>query len=60
MLNNDANASSFFVLLFHTVNLMADEVRPAYLEVKEIKQNIFALILKVPAKGSKKLKHFKI
>ncbi|WP_415406385.1 HupE/UreJ family protein [Sulfurovum sp. CS9] len=44
-----------FVLLFHTVNLMADEVRPAYLEVKEIKQNIFALILKVPAKGSKKL-----
>ena len=39
---------------------MADEVRPAYLEVKEIKQNIFALILKVPAKGSKKLKHFKV
>jgi len=44
-----------FILLFFTVNVMADEIRPAYLEVKEIKQSIFSLILKVPAKGRKKL-----
>jgi hydrogenase/urease accessory protein HupE len=44
-----------FISLFFTVNVMADEIRPAYLEVKEIKQSIFSLILKVPAKGSKKL-----
>ena len=33
----------------------ADEVRPAYLEVKESQKNIFSLLLKVPVKGNKKL-----
>lgn len=44
-----------FVFFLLTVQSMSDEVRPAYLEVTENKQNIFSLLLKVPAKGSKKL-----
>ena len=49
------NLVLLFISLYFTVNVMADEIRPAYLELKEIKQSIFSLILKVPAKGSKKL-----
>lgn len=44
-----------FVFFLLTVQSMSDELRPAYLEVTENKQNIFSLLLKVPAKGSKKL-----
>lgn len=44
-----------FVVFLLTVQSMSDEIRPAYLEVTENKQNIFSLLLKVPAKGSKKL-----
>jgi len=44
-----------FVFFLLTVQSMSDEIRPAYLEVTENKQNIFSLLLKVPAKGSKKL-----
>lgn len=44
-----------FVVFLLTVQSMSDELRPAYLEVTENKQNIFSLLLKVPAKGSKKL-----
>lgn len=45
----------FFIFIFFTVHSLADEVRPAYLEVKESQENIFSLLLKVPAKGNKKL-----
>ena len=44
-----------FIFLYFNVPSQADEVRPAYLEVKENQENIFSLLLKVPAKGSKKL-----
>jgi len=33
----------------------ADEVRPSYLELKELSQHHFSVLLKVPAKGDKKL-----
>jgi hydrogenase/urease accessory protein HupE len=35
--------------------LHADEVRPAYLELKEKSPNVFSVLLKIPAKGDKKL-----
>ena len=44
----------FFVFLLVT-SLQADEVRPGYLELKEKSPNSFSVILKVPAKGDKKL-----
>ena len=44
-----------FILLFFAISSFADEIRPAYLEVKEKSHNIFSAILKVPAKGDKKL-----
>ena len=44
-----------FIFLFFTVESLSDEVRPAYLEVKESQANIFSLLLKVPAKENKKL-----
>ncbi|NOR55867.1 MAG: HupE/UreJ family protein [Sulfurovum sp.] len=44
-----------FIFLYFTVPSQADEVRPAYLEVKENQEKIFSLLLKVPAKGNKKL-----
>ena len=46
-----------FLLLFllFTVHSQSDEIRPAYLEVKESQENIFSLLLKVPAKENKKL-----
>jgi hydrogenase/urease accessory protein HupE len=34
---------------------IADQIRPGYLEIKENSQNIFSILWKVPAKGSKKL-----
>ena len=34
---------------------VADEIRPAYLELKESNNNIFTVLWKVPAKGDKKL-----
>ena len=43
-----------FLFLFSTT-LFADEVRPAYLEVKESTQDTFSLTLKVPAKGTQRL-----
>ena len=44
-----------FVILFFATSSFADEIRPAYLELQEKKHNIFSAILKVPAKGDKKL-----
>ncbi len=41
-------------VLSATVSI-ADEIRPAYLELKESSQNIFTVLWKVPAKGNKKL-----
>ncbi|MDX2424337.1 MAG: hypothetical protein QNK43_16880, partial [Amphritea sp.] len=33
----------------------ADEIRPAYLELKESNKNVFSVLWKVPTKGEKKL-----
>ncbi len=33
----------------------ADEIRPGYLQLKEIDSNVFSVVWKVPAKGDKKL-----
>ena len=46
---------AIFLFLFFTLNAIADEIRPAYLELKEIQKNVFSVILKVPSTGSKKL-----
>ncbi len=46
---------TLFYLLYISTSLYADEVRPGYLELKEKIPNSFSVILKVPAKGDKKL-----
>lgn len=44
----------FFVLLLTAIISQADEIRPAYLEVKEFKTAYYDLLLKLPIKGRKK------
>lgn len=44
-----------FLFLFLFVYSQADEIRPAYMEVKESQKNLFSLLLKVPIKGNNKL-----
>lgn len=52
---------TFFLSLFWLLQLftsaiaIADEIRPGYLELKESGPNIFSVLWKVPAKGSKRL-----
>lgn len=52
---------TFFLGLFWLLQLftssiaIADEIRPGYLELKESGPNIFSVLWKVPAKGSKRL-----
>jgi len=44
----------FFSLLFLALMSQADEVRPAYFEVKEFENTSYTLLLKLPIKGNKK------
>ena len=44
-----------FVLLCLAQLSFADEIRPAYLEIKESSKDIYSVLWKVPAKGNKKL-----
>jgi len=46
---------SFLLLLGFINNSFADEIKMAYLELKETKQNNFSVIFKVPAKATQKL-----
>lgn len=49
---------SFIILIFCILsanNASADEIRPAYLHLKETTPNIYNLLWKVPSKGDKKL-----
>jgi hydrogenase/urease accessory protein HupE len=41
--------------MWFTAVSIADEIRPGYLELKESNSDIFSVLWKVPAKGSKKL-----
>lgn len=43
------------VLLCLSTYSWADELRPAYLQMTEIEQNVFAVLWKVPAKGEQRL-----
>lgn len=44
-----------FILIFVASVCKADEIRPAYLELKEQSNDFFTILWKVPAKGEKKL-----
>ncbi len=46
---------ALFSVFSLVTSLQADELRPGYLELKEKSPNSFSVILKVPAKGDKKL-----
>lgn len=41
----------FFILLFFAVAAQADEYRPAYLEFKQVSNDEFSMLWKVPARG---------
>lgn len=41
--------------MFSSNALIADEIRPGYLELKESTPNVFSVVWKVPAKGDRKL-----
>ena len=43
------------ILSFSFGSAFADEVRPGYLQLKELSPNIFSVTWKIPAKGDKKL-----
>lgn len=45
----------FLFITMLPATTVADEIRPAYLELKEKSHNIFSVLWKVPAKGDKKL-----
>ena len=45
----------FITLLLVNTSLVADEIRPGYLQLKETASNVFSITWKVPAKGDKKL-----
>jgi len=48
--------ATFCLLQFFICSIaVADEIRPAYLALKENSENVFSVIWKVPAKGDKKL-----
>ena len=57
LLNNHIKNSLFCVLIYlaSISTSFADEVRPAYLEIKENTSNLYSVLWKVPAKGDKKL-----
>ena len=42
-------------MFYFQIQVSADEIRPAYLEISEKSPNLFSLLWKVPAKGDKKL-----
>ena len=46
---------SLFLSFIFFMSLHADEIRPAYLELKEKTPNTFSVVFKVPAHGDKKL-----
>jgi len=48
--------STILLLLLFTNNALADEIRMAYLEVKENQQNSFSIIFKIPMKNNRKLR----
>ena len=56
-LNKHIKHGLFSVLLYIalTGTSFADEIRPAYLEIKENTNNLYSVLWKVPAKGDKKL-----
>ncbi len=43
------------LLLCASLGAVADEIRPGYLQLKELGDDVFSVIWKVPAKGDKKL-----
>lgn len=47
---------SALIYIASTGTSFADEIRPAYLEIKENTNNLYSVLWKVPAKGDKKLK----
>ncbi len=57
LLNNHIKNSLFFLLIYiaSISTSFADEIRPAYLEIKENASNLYSVLWKVPAKGDKKL-----
>lgn len=44
-----------WLITLFSMTATADEIRPGYLELKEISKNIFSVIFKVPAKQDKRL-----
>lgn len=46
---------SLILLLFVAVSSQADEIRPAYLELRETAPTVYAVLWKVPAKGDSQL-----
>ena len=56
-LNEYINRSLFCVLIYiaSISTSFADEIRPAYLEIKENTSNLYSVLWKVPSKGDKKL-----
>ncbi len=51
-----SHIAAFCLLQFFICSIViADEIRPGYLELKENSENIFSVIWKVPARGDKKL-----
>ena len=44
-----------FIILWLTSPAFADEIRPGYVELKEERQNIYAVLWKVPQKSGQKL-----
>jgi hydrogenase/urease accessory protein HupE len=43
------------LILYSQPQVLADEIRPAYLQISEKSPHLFSLLWKVPAKGNKKL-----
>ena len=44
-----------FLLIIVCSSVLADELRPAYLQLTEVKQNVFSVLWKVPANGQQRL-----
>ena len=53
LLGADKNATMGFDVAYD--GPLADEIRPAYLEIKESANNLYSVLWKVPSKGEKKL-----
>jgi len=45
----------FLLLFIAPVSIMADEIRPAYLEISELPSHTWDVLWKVPAKGELRL-----